>query len=124
MSFVHVAVWVSDLETATSFYEEGLGLEFSREFEGDDGVRNYFVRGDTEAEIQFKYDPDEDRTTEAGALAHLAIEVNDIDATVERIVEVWDCEVTAEPTPPGDGDVRIAFVTDPLGNGIELIQPA
>lgn len=126
MSVVHVAVWVTDLETTTAFYEEALGLQYSRDFDGDDGIRNYFMCGeDGEFEIQFKHDPTRDTAVEpgAGALDHLAVEVDDIEAAVER-VEGWDGEVTTEPTPPGESGVRIAFITDPMGNGVELVQPA
>jgi len=46
MHATHTAVTVSDLEATTDFYEGVLGLEYQREFTGDDGVVNYYVGTD------------------------------------------------------------------------------
>ncbi|MFB6120464.1 MAG: VOC family protein [Halobacteriaceae archaeon] len=116
---LHTAVWVSDLDATAAFYEDGLGLAFSREFEGDDGVTNYFVTGESDAEIQFKYAADESPDDPAG-IDHLAVEVPDTDAKAEELGAEYDSEILAGPMD--HGDARIAFVTDPDGYGVELIS--
>ena len=124
MDVIHAAVWVSDLEATKSFYVDELGLEDSREFVGDDGVVNWFARGEGEGELQFKYDPAETRTIDPGSFDHFALDVEDTDALVEHVVEETDGRLRQEPTTisTGEATVRIAFVEDPDGYGIEFIQ--
>ena len=121
MDVIHTAVKVSDLERTREFYEDGLGLDYSRDFVGDDGVTNYFVRGESEVEIQFKHDPDDDGAVDAGDFDHFAIMVEDTDEMVDLVVEETDGSLRAGPME--QGDVRIAFVEDPDGYGIEFIAP-
>ena len=122
MDLLHTAVWVSDLETTAEFYEEVLGLAHSRDFVGNDGVTNYFMAGESDAEIQFKYDESADVTVDPGTMDHLAAAVEDVDATVDHAVEEWDSDVTDGPRTVEDLGVRIAFITDPEGYTIEIIQ--
>jgi lactoylglutathione lyase len=120
MDVLHTAVWVDDLEATREFYLDELGLEFSWEFTGDDGVHNYFVTGESDAEIQFKHDPDRDVEEPAG-IDHLAVEVDDTDAVVERVADRGS-EVVKGPLTMAETNARIAFVTDPDGYVVELIQ--
>lgn len=122
MDVLHTAVWVSDLESTIEFYEDVFGLEKSREFVGGDGVTNYFVSGESDAEIQFKYDENVDVEADSGTVDHLAVAVEDVDATTERVVEEWDCTVVDGPQDLEEMGVRIAFVTDPEGYTVETIQ--
>ncbi|MCW8173669.1 VOC family protein [Natrialba swarupiae] len=122
MTVLHTAVWVSDLEATVEFYEEVLGLEYSRDFVGSDGVRNYFMAGESGAAIQFKYDENSDVETTPGTMDHLATSVENVDTTVERAVEEWDTDIVDGPRTLEDHDVRIAFITDPNGYTIELVQ--
>jgi lactoylglutathione lyase len=110
------------MDATKTFYLETLGLERSRESTGDDGVYNFFVTGDGTAEMQFKYHEDRDVTVDRSQVDHLAIEVADTDATVERLVSAGS-EVVREPFTHESGR-RIAFITDPTGYVLELIQPA
>lgn len=121
MDVYHTAIRVSDLDATRAFYEEGLGLEFDREFT-DDGVRNYYVAGDTEAGIQFRYEPDDDAPIEPAGIHHLAIRVDDVEGAFERVVETAGCPVVEEPEPPGEDDSRTAFVEDPDGYVVELVE--
>lgn len=120
---LHTAITVSDLDAMRGFYEDTLGLAHSRDFEVD-GTLNYFVGGE-DAEIQFVHkpdsDPDPDSERSGAGLDHLAVAVEDVDATVAAAREEWDSEVETEPTDMKDLGVRIAFVTDPEGYVVELI---
>jgi lactoylglutathione lyase len=122
MDVLHTAVWVSDLEAESEFYEDVLGLEQSREFVGGDGVTNYFVIGESDAEIQFKHDENADVEVDPGTMDHLAVAVEDVDATAERAAAEWDSEVVDGPRDLEDMGVRIAFVTDPEGYTVEIIE--
>lgn len=119
----HTAVWVSDLEATTDFYEDVIGLDHRWDFTGDDGVVNYYVGADRGSEIQFKYDPDGDGAVEPAGVDHLAMAVEDADAAFERVVAESGCEVVLEPTTFEAAGRRGAFVEDPDGYVVELVGP-
>lgn len=116
MDVLHVALAVEDLEATRGFYEGLLGLQKTDEVERS-GVRNYYVGGTGPAEIQFRVV--DEKPAPAGFL-HVAIQVDDVDGVVETAVAEWDSEVEMEPRDTGDR--RIAFVTDPEGYSVELIE--
>jgi len=120
MDVLHTALWVSDLDATREFYEGALGLSFSREMEGDDGVRNYFVSGESDAEIQFKPIADGDvDAVEPSGFDHTAVAVESV---AELLDELGEDRVRSGPTTLPDAGVEIAFVTDPDGYGVELIE--
>lgn len=123
MDVLHSAMWVSDIEETLSFYVDALGLEKTREFESGEGARNVYVAGDSDTEIQFKYDPDQEisEPPEFG-YDHVAIAVDDTDAEVERLVEETDCTLRRGPLTSEGANARVAFIEDPDGYGIELVE--
>lgn len=121
MEVLHTAIWVSDLAATREFYCDGIGLAHSRDFETD-GVRNYFVRGESDAEIQFKYDPEQEGGVAPAGVDHLAVSVDDVRDAVDRLTEEWNSEVITEPTELAQTGSTIAFVTDPDGYAVELIE--
>jgi lactoylglutathione lyase len=121
MGVLHTAVWVDDIEAQLAFYRDGLGLERTREFDLD-GVTNTYVGVGDGAEIQFKHDGTE-RNPEPAGFDHFAVGVDDVDGTVEAVVADHGSEVVEEPRTLEDLGVRIAFVTDPDGHVVELIEP-
>jgi lactoylglutathione lyase len=121
MDVLHTAIWVTDLETQAAFYEDVLDLEYSREFDLD-GVTNYFMTGESDAEVQFKYDADADVDPDPGTVDHLAFATDDVDGTVETAVEEWGSDIVNGPLNLDHADARIAFVTDPEGYTVELIE--
>lgn len=123
MEVIHTAVWVSDLDATRAFYEDGLGLEQSWQFEGDDGVVNHYVGGDGGAEIQFKYDPDDHGGVAHSGIDHVAVSVEDTDEAFERIVDETGCAVVREPMTVEAAGARAAFVADPDGYVVELVSP-
>jgi len=123
MDIQHTAVQVSDLEATKAFYEDGLGLEHAWDFHTDDGVHNYYVTGDElDTEIQFVHDPDDDTAVEPDGIVHLAVLVDDADATLDRLVERTDCEVLKGPLTIEAADARAAFVEDPDGYEVEIFH--
>ena len=123
MDVHHTAVRVSDLEATKGFYEDGLGLKFSKEFTTDDGVRNYYVTGDDlETEIQFAHDPNADEEIEPSGIVHLALLVDDVSETLDRVTERTDCEVLRGPITVDAVDARAAFIEDPDGYEVEIFS--
>ncbi|MFP4590422.1 MAG: VOC family protein [Halobacteriales archaeon] len=121
MDVDHTAIQVRDLDATTAFYEDVLGLEFQWQFEHD-GVTNYYVGSDSGASIQFKHDPAADGLVEPAGVDHLAMTVDDVDDTFERVVEASGCEVHLEPTDFEAAGRRAAFVYDPDGYVVEFVQ--
>jgi len=120
MDVLHTAVWIDDVDATLAFYGDGLGLALEREFERD-GVRNYFLGGESDAQIQLRYDGT-DREVDPSGIDHLAVAAADVDATVDRLVAEFDSELVDGPTTIEELGIRIAFVTDPEGYVVELIE--
>lgn len=121
MDVIHSAIWVSDIEETLAFYIDALGLEKTREFESGDGARNVYVAGSSETEIQFKYDPDR-RLPEPAGFDHVAVAVDDTDAELDRLVETTGCTVRRGPLTSDGANARVAFIEDPDGYGVELVE--
>ncbi|MFC6716996.1 VOC family protein [Natrialbaceae archaeon GCM10025810] len=122
MEVIHTALWTDDLDETIEFYVDVLGLERTWGFTADDGVENVYVGTEDGAELQFKYDPDGESTPDPAGIDHLALGVDDTDAVFERVVEETGCEVEVEPTTMEDIDVRVAFIRDPAGYVVELVE--
>ena len=118
MDVIHSAIWVSDVEQTLEFYVGALGLEKTND------ARNIYVAGDGDAEIEFKHNPDHDLGEASTArFDHLALEVDDTDAAVQRLVEETDAELLRGPLDSTGAGARVAFITDPDDHVIELVEP-
>lgn len=124
-SFLHTMVRVTDPERSRAFYE-ALGFRFSREMDivrnGELEATNYFFSiGDRENVLELTYNHD-GRTYELGTgYGHIAVGVDDLDATLARLKE-HAIEPEREPYRVREGGSRICFVRDPDGYRIELIE--
>jgi lactoylglutathione lyase len=121
MDVLHSAIWVSDIDETLSFYVDALGLEKTNEFESGDGAKNVYVAGESDTEIQFKYDPDREDQESVG-FDHVAVEVDDTDAEVERLIEETGCTLRRGPLTSEGANARVAFIEDPDGYGVELVE--
>jgi lactoylglutathione lyase len=116
--YLHTMYRITDPEKSRTFYE-ALGLEFRREFpidrDGEVEATNYFfgVPGqDEELELTFNHDA---RAYELGTgYGHVALAVDDLDATLERLKE-QGIEPEREPYRVREGGSRLCFVQDPDG---------
>jgi len=123
MHVAHTALWVADLDATTAFYEGVLGLDYQWEFTDDDGVVNYYVGTEEGADLQFKYDSAGDDDVDPAGIDHVALSVDDLDETFDRVVATSDCEVVLEPTTFEAAGRRAGFVTDPDGYVVEFVAP-
>lgn len=123
--YLHTMYRITDPDKSRAFYE-ALGLEFRREFDivrdGQKEATNYFfgVPGqDEELELTFNHDG---RTYEPGtAYGHIALAVDDLDATLARLRE-QGIEPERDPYQVREGGSRLTFVRDPDQYRIELIE--
>jgi lactoylglutathione lyase len=121
MDVQHTAVAVSDLDATKAFYEEGLGLTHEQDFYADE-THHYYVTGDElDTAIQFVHD--EGQSVSPSGIVHLAVRVDDVEATVEALVEATDCPVTSGPLTIEAAGARAAFVEDPDGYEVEIFSP-
>jgi len=123
---LHTMLRVYDLERSVAFYRDQLGMNELRRREVPDGrytlVFMGFAPTDGSNEIELTYNWDQAEPYQLGsAFGHLAVGVPDVAATVAAMRETG-VKVTREPGPVKFGTTVIAFVEDPDGYKIELIE--
>ena len=124
-TFLHTMVRITDPEKSRSFYE-ALGFRFSRDMDivrnGELEATNYFFSlGDAENVLELTYNHD-GRSYELGtAYGHIAVGVDDLDATLAQLAE-QGIEPERPPYQVREGGSRICFVRDPDSYRVELIE--
>jgi lactoylglutathione lyase len=122
MRFVHTNVRVRDIDASLRFYE-ALGFEPRGRLQFD-GAYNIYLGlprdGDT---LELTVNEGRDEPYDLGdGYGHIALEVEDLDALLERLAAEG---ITPEKPPYGPGgreEFRICFVADPDGYRVELID--
>ena len=135
LSAHHVGLTVTDLDRAVEFYRDVLGLEVRDRFEvggeafatavdvpGATGSFAHLDAGDARVEL-VEYDPPgDDRPpadlNQSGAV-HLGLSVDDVDGVVADLPD--DVTTLSDPRTTESG-TRIAFLRDPDGNLVELLE--
>ena len=125
MRLLHTMLRVGDLERSIAFYTEVLGMRLLRRHEYPEGKFTLaFVGYQDEAAgavIELTYNWGVDRYELGTAFGHVAIGVEDIVGTCDAIRKSGGT-ITREPGPMKHGTTVIAFVQDPDGYKIELIE--
>jgi len=119
MKYLHTMVRVTDLDAATDFYCNKLGLREVGRHEVPQGrytLAFLAAPGDDEAQVELTFNWDPEVLGEGRNFGHLAYEVDDIYATCQGLL---DKGVTIN-RPPRDG--RMAFIRSPDNISIELLQ--
>jgi lactoylglutathione lyase len=123
--YLHTMVRITDPERSRAFYE-ALGFRFSREMDivrgGELEATNYFYSiGDAEDVLELTFNHD-GRTYEMGtAYGHIAVGVDDMNETLARLKE-RGIEPEKPPYQVREGGSYIAFVRDPDGYRVELVE--
>lgn len=123
---LHTMIRVMDLDKSLDFYTRHLGMQLLRKKDYPSGKFTLAFVGygdeDSDAVIELTHNWGRGEPYELGtAFGHLAIGVDDIYGTCERLAK----EGVSIPRPAGPmahGGSVIAFVEDPDGYKIELIQ--
>lgn len=125
MRLLHTMIRVGDLESSTRFYTEVLGMRLLRSKDYPEGrFTLVFVGYGNEQEsaaIELTHNWDTRAYELGNGFGHIAIGVDDIHATCERIRASGGI-ISREPGPMKHGSTVIAFARDPDGYVIELIQ--
>ena len=125
MRILHTMIRVADLEASKKFYCEALGMRVLREKEYPDGKFTLaflgYGRNPEHAEIELTHNWDTARYELGTAYGHIALGVDDINAACDKIRAAGG-KITREPGPMKHGTTVIAFIEDPDGYKIELIE--
>ena len=125
MRFLHTMLRVGNLERSLAFYTEVLEMRLLRKSDYPDGKFTLAFVGYTEesdgAVLELTYNWDTSSYDLGNAYGHIALEVEDAYAACDRIRERGG-KVVREAGPMKHGTTVIAFVEDPDGYKIELIQ--
>jgi lactoylglutathione lyase len=124
MRFTHVATRTRDLDAAIAFYK-ALGLELSRtrELEKGEATLAFMTRPGDDFSIELVYNWGKDEPYDGGArFGHFAFDVEDLDAAYAELRAAGAADVGRPPKDLEGSGPRIAFVADPDGNWIELIE--
>jgi len=116
---------VGDLQRSIDFYTRVLGMRVLRQSENAEYKYTLAFVGYTEesegAVIELTYNWGTEKYDLGNAYGHIALGVDDVAATCERIRSAGG-NVTREAGPVKGGSTIIAFVEDPDGYKIELIE--
>lgn len=125
MRILHTMLRVGDLDRSLQFYCDVLGMQLLRKKDYPGGKFTLaFVGYGPESEgavIELTHNWGTDSYDIGDGYGHVALGVNDIYGTCDAI-KARGGEVTREPGPMKHGTTVIAFVKDPDGYKIELIQ--
>lgn len=129
MQMLHTMLRVGDLQRSIDFYTNVIGMELLRTTERPEQKYSLafvaFGGGNKngEAELELTYNHGVSDYNLGDAYGHIALGVDSVAQTCDRIREAGG-KVTREPGPVKGGKTVIAFVEDPDGYKIELIEAA
>jgi lactoylglutathione lyase len=125
MRVLHTMLRVGDLDRSIKFYTDVLGMQLLRRKDYPDGKFTLAFVGygpETEhAVVELTYNWGTDKYDLGNAFGHIALEVDDAYKACDDIKKRGG-KVTREAGPMKHGSTVIAFVEDPDGYKIELIQ--
>jgi len=125
MRVLHTMIRVGNLQRSIDFYTRALGMHLLRTTDRPDQKYTLaFVGYGDESEhavLELTYNYGVDRYELGAGFGHVAVGVPDVTAACRQVRNAGGT-VTREPGPVKGGTTVIAFVQDPDGYKIELIQ--
>lgn len=126
---LHTMLRVGDLTRSVRFYTEGLGMKLLRTTQRPEQQYDLaflgFGSNPEHHELELTYNYGVERYELGTAFGHLAVGVADVAATcaaLRPVLAELGGAITREPGPVKGGTTVIAFLTDPDGYKIELIE--
>ncbi|MGA2665754.1 MAG: VOC family protein [Nitrososphaerales archaeon] len=121
MELLHTSITVRDMDESIAFYTKRFGMTLAsrREIKQNNAEIAFLNIGGTNHAIELTWWKDKKDYAEGDQLDHIAFGVKDLQASVETM-RAEGVEVAREPYSLGSS--RIAFVKDPNGIWLELIE--
>ena len=127
MRLLHTMLRVGDLQRSIDFYTKVLGMKLLRTSENPEYKYTLAFVGygnnPDHAELELTYNWGTDKYEMGTAYGHIAISTENIYQTCDQ-VRAAGGNITREPGPVKGGTTVIAFITDPDGYKVELIERA
>ena len=125
MRFLHTMLRVGNLQRSIDFYTQVLGMQLLRTSDNPEYQYTLAFLGyeanPAQAELELTFNWGVEHYDMGTAYGHIALGVEDVYAACAKI-KAAGANVTREAGPVKGGNTLIAFVTDPDGYKIELIQ--
>ena len=123
---LHTMLRVKDLDKSIHFYTKILGMSLLRQHNFESGRFTLAFVGygseETDAVLELTFNWDETSGSELGrGYGHIALGVPDIYSTCEQLRDAG-AKIIREPGPMKHGSTIIAFIEDPDGYQVELIE--
>jgi len=123
VKIAHTCLNVTNLDRSINFYSKQMGLNFvSRREIKQNNAEIAFLKDESGNALELTYWRDK-KIAEGDNFDHIAFEVNDIGGTIETLRKNG-VTIAMEPYSLQGSTSRIAFVKDPDGNWLELIEAA
>ena len=122
--YLHTSIFVNDMAESIKFYTEKLGLTLLDQAHYEGNADMAFVGRDWDAYIELVYDLEaHDPYALGNRYEHLALEIEgDMASTIDRL-RAEGVKILSGPKKPPSGTRWIAFVEDPNGIPVELLEP-
>ena len=125
MRILHTMLRVNNMKESIDFYEKIFGMKVLRQKDYPEGMFSlaFIGYGDemSDTVIELTYNWNTSKYDHGGAFGHIAIEVKDVHKTCEEIKKKGG-NVVREAGPMMGSKLLLAFIEDPNGYKIELIQ--
>ena len=122
MKILHTCLNVSNIDRSIEFYTKHIGLQFiSRREVKQNNAEIAFLQDKDGAAIELTYWRDKKELKEGDNFDHIAFGVSNIDSAIKDLRD-HGVTIAMEPFSLQGSSNKIAFIKDPDGNWLELIE--
>ncbi len=125
MKYLHTMIRVNNLDESLKFYTDVLGMNLisKTDYPSGEFTLAFVSFGKTKDDpcIELTYNYGKHSYQLGDAFGHIAFGTENIVQTCEKVRQAG-CKITREPGPMKHGTTVIAFIEDPNGYKIELIE--
>ena len=120
-SYLHTCYRIGDIDRSVAFYEK-LGFEETWRMPiGDEAINVFMSLPGEDPVLELTYNHGVDSYDLGTGYNHIALAVEDLDGTLERLAE-QGIEPEKPPYQVREGGSRLCFVRDPDGYRVELVE--
>lgn len=123
MKILHAMIRVKNIDASMKFYTELLGLKKTHEIKLDDCILHFLKGEDSDFEIELtqNFENPQNGYTNGNAFGHFALETKNMEE-FDKKFKAFGGEYLYEPYVMEEAASKIAFIKDPDGNEIEIIE--